>query len=143
MAESQPDFILVQLGTNDVRIDHDHTPAEAFYTHMKKIVHIFSSFKTRTGKNSRIFIATVPPVPQGTPFPFSPDSAIRITHEINPLIQKIAKEENLILVDNYSVFLDTPQLLPEVHPSDQGYKALAQTWHNALKKQGMTPSGKT
>jgi lysophospholipase L1-like esterase len=143
MAESRPDFILLQLGTNDVRTDQDHTSAEAFYTNMKEIIRLFRDFATRSGKAPRILLATIPPIPGDTPFPFAPESADRIRQEINPLIQKLAKEEKLGLVDNFSVFLDSPHLLPEVHPSDQGYEAMAKNWHDALKKQGMRPVGKT
>jgi lysophospholipase L1-like esterase len=143
LAEHHPDFILLQLGTNDVRTDHDQTSADDFFSQMKEIIRLFQNFKTRQGKTPRILLATIPPVPEGTPYPFSARSVTRVTQEINPLIQKIAQEEKLILVDNCSVFLDSPQLLPDVHPSDQGYKALAETWRNALKKQGMKSAGKT
>ena len=135
LADSHPDFILLQLGTNDVRSDHDHISADDFYANMTQIIHLFRDFTTRTGKDSHILLATIPPIPDGTPFPFSPLSAKRVTEEINPLIQKIAEEEKCALVDNYSVFLDSPHLLPEVHPSDQGYEALAKNWHNALKNR--------
>jgi lysophospholipase L1-like esterase len=143
LVEHQPDFILLQLGTNDVRTDNDHTPADELYANMKEIISYFLDFKTRTGKKSRILIATIPPVPEETPFPFAPVSATRVLNEINPLIQKLAEEEKLILVDNFSVFLDNPHLLPEVHPSDQGYEAMAKNWHNALKKEGIRSTGKT
>ena len=143
MVESRPDFICLQLGTNDIRTDHDHTSAEDFYTNMKQIVHHFRNFATRKGKASRILIATIPPIPDDTPIPFGPESAERIEREINPLIRKLAAEENLALVDNYSVLHDAPHLLPDVHPSDRGYEQLAQNWYLALKKLGMRPVGKT
>jgi lysophospholipase L1-like esterase len=137
MAENQPDFVLLQLGTNDVRTDRDNTSAEDFYANMKEIIRLFRNFRTRSGKTPRIFIATIPPVPEETPFPFAPVSALRVVKEINPLIQKLAHEETLIHVDNFSVFLDRPHFLPEVHPSDQGYEAMAKNWHTALKKEGI------
>lgn len=140
LEDNHPDFILLQLGTNDVRTDHDFTPADEFYANMKEIIRLFRDFKTRTGKNSRILLATIPPVPDGTPFPFTPDSAERVEREINPLIHTLAEEENISLVDNYSVFLRSPHLLPEVHPSNQGYAALARNWYSALKEEGMKGS---
>jgi lysophospholipase L1-like esterase len=143
LANNQPDFICLQLGTNDVRIDHDHTTSEEFYANMKEIIGIFRDFHTRSGKKPKILIAQVPPIPDGVPFPFSPLSAKRVHEEINPMIQKLAKEEKLSLVDNFSLFMDNPQLLPEVHPSNQGYEALAQNWYNGLKQKGVRPTGKT
>jgi lysophospholipase L1-like esterase len=132
-----PDFICLQLGTNDVRTDHDNTSADEFYANMKEIIRYFRDIKTRAGKNPRILVATVPPIPNSTPFPFSHLSAERVTQEINPLIRKLAQEEKLMLVDNYTVFLRSPDLLPDVHPSDQGYQALAQNWFAALKEAGI------
>jgi len=46
LADSHPDFILLQLGTNDVRIDHDQTSADNFYDNMKEIIRLFQDFKT-------------------------------------------------------------------------------------------------
>jgi lysophospholipase L1-like esterase len=143
LAENHPDFILLQLGTNDVRTDNDYTSTEEFYTNMKQIIRLFRDFTTRSGKNPRILIAIIPPIPDGTPFPFSPLSAKRVTEEINPLVQKIAAEEKCSLVDNFSFFLSSPNLLPEVHPSDQGYEAMAKNWHTALKKEGIRSTDKT
>ncbi|UCE42488.1 MAG: SGNH/GDSL hydrolase family protein [Candidatus Aminicenantes bacterium] len=141
--ENHPDFIFLQLGTNDVRTDHDHTSADEFSANMRQIIQLFRDFTTRSGKDSHILLATIPPIPDSMPFPFSSQSAKRVTKEINPLIQKIALEEKLILVDNFSVFLKSPHLLPDVHPSDQGYEALAQNWYTALKKEGVRPTGNT
>lgn len=142
MEGHRPDFILLQLGTNDVRIDHDQTKADIFYNHMKKIIQIFRGFKTRKGKSPRLLLGTVPPIPDGTPFPFSPLSKQRVSQEINPIIQKIAVEEECLVVDNYSLFLVSPHLLPEVHPSREGYEAMAKNWRNALKKLSMKAAGK-
>jgi lysophospholipase L1-like esterase len=143
LANNQPDFICLQLGTNDVRIDHDHTSSEQFYGNMKEIIKLFRHFQTRWGKKPKILIALIPPIPDGPSFPFSPQSVKRVTQEINPLIQTLAQEEKISLVDNFSVFLDNPQLLPEIHPSDQGYEALAHNWLTGLKKQGVRSTGKT
>jgi lysophospholipase L1-like esterase len=142
-AQYFPDFICLQLGTNDVRQDHDHTPADEFYANMKEIIRLFRDFRTRSGKTPQIFLATIPPIPSGAPFPFAPESSKQVEQTINPLIQKIAEEENCTLVDNFSVFCRSPQWLPDVHPSEEGYEALAQNWYAALKKEGIkAPSGK-
>lgn len=143
MAASRPDFICLQLGTNDVRTDHDHTSSEAFLTNMKEIIRLFRDFRTRSGKTPQILLATIPPVPENTPFPFAPESPERVKREINPLIKALSAEEKLTLVDNFSLFLGSPDLLPDVHPSDAGYEALARNWYAAMKKLGIKPSEKT
>jgi lysophospholipase L1-like esterase len=137
LSESTPDFVLLQLGTNDVRVDHDQTSANDFYNNMKQIILLLRRLKTRTGKKTLILLASIPPVPENIPFPFAPESRKRIEEEINPLIHKIALEEKIPLVDNFSLFLQSPHLLPDIHPSQEGYKALAQNWFKALKKEGL------
>ncbi|MEA2005064.1 MAG: SGNH/GDSL hydrolase family protein [Acidobacteriota bacterium] len=133
LSNKHPDFILLQLGTNDVRIDHDKTESPQFYINMKNIISIFKTFKTRSGKESKILLATVPPIPENVSFPFNKNSASRVTEEINPLIKKICMEENIGFVDNHALFADSPELLPEVHPSREGYRELSLNWMRALK----------
>lgn len=133
LAVEQPDFILLQLGTNDVRFDHDSTSGEEFYSNMKEIIKIFGDFRNRSGKKSEILLATIPPIPEGSLFPFTSESQTRATEEINPYLKKISDEEKVILVDNYTPFVQSPHLLPEVHPSREGYRYLAQNWYDALK----------
>ncbi len=129
----RPDFILLQLGTNDVRLDGDRTGAAEFEDNMRRIIGIFSGFRNRSGAVSRLLLALVPPVPAGAEFPFSPESSARVEREINPLIRRLADERKLDLVDNYALFLDAPGLLTDVHPTNDGYRRLAANWHAALK----------
>jgi len=133
LSAEQPDFILLQLGTNDVRVDHDSTSREEFYLNMKEIIEIFRGFRNRSRKKSEILLATIPPIPDSSLFPFTSESQARITEEINPFLKKISAEERVILVDNYNLFIQSPHLLPEVHPSREGYRHIAQNWYNALK----------
>jgi len=133
LAEEHPDFVLLQLGTNDVRLDHDSTPSDQFGLNMKKIIKIFRTFQNRSGEATRILLSLIPPIPRGSPFPFTDESSARVRDEINPLIQKICSEEKIPLVDNYSFFLKSPHLLPEVHPNKEGCRSLAQNWYNSLK----------
>ncbi len=133
LAQEHPDFVLLQLGTNDVRVDSDFTPAEDYARNMKAIIAIFNEFRNRKGEKTRILIATIQPLPEDISSPFSPQSRERVIQEINPLVRKIAAEEKVVLVDNYSLFSKSLRLLSGVHPTSQGYKLLAQNWHDALK----------
>jgi len=128
-----PDFILLELGTNDVRTDIDSTPTPVFKSNMKRIIEIFRGFKSRSGKTPVILLATIPPVPEGTPFPFTPESVARVDAEINPALKSISREERIPLVDHYTLFLKEPGLLPGVHPSLEGYRRLARHWFDALQ----------
>jgi lysophospholipase L1-like esterase len=127
-----PDFVLLELGTNDVRADIDFTPSDVFKANMKTIVEIFRTFKSRSGKSPAMLLGTILPIPEGTPFPFTPQSVARVEGEINPAIQSICEEERIPLVDGHALFLKEPGLLQGVHPSQEGYRRLAQHWFDAL-----------
>jgi lysophospholipase L1-like esterase len=130
----RPDIILVQLGTNDVRTDGDHLPTERFVANMRQILGYFKGFISRTADPSRIVLALVPPVPENTPYPFSPESARRVREEINPAITRLAGEYGLALVDNYRIFADRPDLQPGVHPTRDGFRLMARNWYATVKE---------
>lgn len=133
LAGKHPDIVCLLLGTNDIRNDHDNTSTDSVYSNLKEILSIFSQFKDPDGNKTQILLSTIPPIPDGVPFPFNSESQERALYEINPLILKIGQEEKLPVVDNTSVFLEEPNLLPEVHPTEEGYRRLAQNWFEALR----------
>lgn len=128
-----PDIILLQLGTNDVRFDGDRTALDDFVRNLGEIVAIFGRFQNRAGRPSLLLLATIPPVPETAPFPFTPASGRRVVEEINPAIRRLAAEAKIALVDNYALFAGAPELLPDVHPSAEGYRRLALNWLEALR----------
>ena len=129
----KPDFILLQLGTNDVRTDLDRTTTERFAANMREILAILGTFRNRAGTPSRILLGAIPPIPEGTTYPFDRESLRRVTEEINPAIRDLAREARVPFVDNHTFFLGRPDLLPGVHPSREGYKELARNWYRTLK----------
>lgn len=128
----QPDFILLELGTNDVRLDGDSTSLDSFEKNMAEIIRIFSTFKTRPGDKTQVIIGLIPPVPDGAQYPFSSESALRIENEINPTLLKLAKKNNLPVADHWRLFKEKPELLPDVHPTPEGYREMAKAWLEVL-----------
>jgi len=133
LSEKHPDFILIQLGTNDLREDLDFTSTAQFSENMAAIVEIFRGFETRSGKSPQCLIATIPPIPENFFFPFTESSRRRVRDEINPAIKELANTHGLVLVDNYTLLLNQPRLMPEVHPSKEGYREIAHNWYDSLK----------
>ena len=133
LGAERPDIVLLELGTNDVRVDGDRATVEDFEMNIREIVGVFRGFRTRTGEPPAIFLAAVPPVPEGTPFPFGPDSGSRVVREINPAVGKICADLGIGFVDNYAIFAASPGLLPGVHPSPMGYEAMAANWYSAIR----------
>ena len=128
----RPDIVLLELGTNDVRVDGDRATAADFEKNIREIVGIFMGFKTRAGGTPGVYLAAIPPVPEGTPFPFGPESAARVSAEINPAVRAVCADLEIGFVDNHTLFSRTPNLLPGVHPSPEGYQAMAANWYAAI-----------
>jgi len=125
------DMVLLQLGTNDVRIDHDHTTTQVFEKNMQKIVGIIQ--KSHPG--SRIFMATLPPVLKETPGYFDRTSLHRIASELNPFIVRLARKLGCTRVDVYKSFKGHPEWFSGdgIHPNQVGTKKLAEVYFKAIQ----------
>lgn len=121
-----PHILVLMLGTNDVRIDGDSTPVDRFEKNMREIIGILHRFKARGGSSLRIFIMTIPPIFNCDLSTFSEVSRRRIAEESVPTISKLAREEDIHLIDLFEFFKKRPELLPGVHPGEKGYRAMAE-----------------
>ncbi len=128
----KPAVVLLQLGTNDVRIDGDRTPVELFRRNLESIIDLFMARPAVTGRVPIILLATIPPVKVVVIDHFDANSGIRVENEINLAIRNIARSRGIALVDNHALFAGRPSLLPDIHPSEEGYRVLADNWHAAL-----------
>ena len=128
-----PDFILIQLGTNDVQslITGDYTLDE-FKADMTGIIYEFRTYSNGRGGSSHILIANIP-LRMGENYG-QVNSFIEDT--LNPTIVSIADEEGLYFVNNYLILKNRPHLYsPDgVHPNMTGERALAQNWLIGMKK---------
>ena len=133
MREARPDFILIQLGTNDVQrlIAGDYTLDE-FRANMKGIIDEFKTYSGGRGGPTLILIANAPPFYNEKHKRMNPF----VQEVLNPNIEIFAKDEQLYLVDNYRMLNNRPHLYsPDgVHPNDIGERTLAQNWIIAIKK---------
>ena len=131
LEKTDPDFVLVQLGTNDVRIDGDKTGIADFEANMSEIITLIESYTNSRGKKLELVLGTVPPV-KATSYPFNADSVRRVEEEINPAILGMARRHGVAFVDNYQLLLEHPEHLPGIHPDEEGYRLLAENWFRAL-----------
>lgn len=132
LRRTNPDFVLLQLGTNDVRIDGDHTETARFYRQMNEILDEMLAHREPRGRRPSVFLSTIPPVVVSIPGFFDQSSRRRVVEEINPTIARLAEERGLPLVDTYELFVRHPDWLPEIHPNEDGYRALARQWFEHL-----------
>lgn len=133
-----PDWVLLQLGTNDVRTDGGHnTSTDQFLRNMNSIILMMKNQALVHGKDLKIAVAKIPAVCVSRNF--NENSCRRVTEEINPAIERLAEEHGLFLVDNYTVFEENPEELPEIHPTPKGYRLIALNWfnllHNRIRKE--------
>lgn len=131
--QEKVDIILLQLGTNDISLflrheeDEDH-----LVSNLRRIIKEFKKIRGNYFRRSRIIIATAPP------FAGVKDEAVRtrlLDEVVNPAIRKLAKEEKLFLLDQWSRFEGQPDLYdPDgVHPNREGEKLMARNWYRAIR----------
>jgi len=129
------DFILLQLGTNDVfpLLEGRYTLAQ-FKENMSSIIEELRKFKGSKNRHPRILIASVPLFCYEIA---SPEKNSCVEDRINPAIQEIAEKEEVIFVDNYSVLRNRCDLYdPDgVHPNRDGERALARNWLSSIRKE--------
>lgn len=129
---TDPSWILLQLGTNDLRIDNHATTTEQFRINLESILDRIRRHHSQDGSAPRVILATIPPIPVEIRWRFNAGSRARVEAEINPAIRDIARQRGLILADNYALFAGRPELLPEIHPSEEGYRVLAEAWYRII-----------
>jgi lysophospholipase L1-like esterase len=129
---SNPSWVLLQLGTNDLRIDGHATTPGQFRQNMAAILERIARHRNPDGSAPRVILATIPPIPRQVRWHFDASSQARVEGEVNPAIRALARERGLLLADHYVLFAARPELLPDVHPSAEGYRELAVAWHALL-----------
>lgn len=129
---SEPRWVLLQLGTNDLRIDSHATTTPQFRKNLEAILDRIERQRNRDGSAPRVLLATIPPIPVEVRWHFDAASRARVEAEINPAIRAIARNRGLALADHHALFASRPELLPDVHPSEEGYRELAAAWHRVL-----------
>jgi len=129
--------VVVLLGANDSKAALWDAPGrrERFRVDYARLVDHFTSLPT----HPTVYLAT--PLGVGE----HPCCGIRgdvLTHDITPIVEKLAEERRLPIVDLSTVVRGHPELLADgVHPNDKGYEALAAKVKEALASQPPKPQG--
>ena len=120
----KPDVVIIMFGANDAR-DANWGHHDEFYGDYKDMV---ESFKNLPAK-PRVFICRpTPAVPPGN-YGIT-DATLQV--EIQ-LIDKLAVEENVGLIDMHAALAGRPELFPDrIHPNDAGAGIMARTAAMAL-----------
>jgi len=113
-----PDVVIIKLGTNDTK-PQNWKHKEDFYADYKKLVESFQALESKP----RIFICRPVPVIGNGAFNIKEEG---IQEQI-PILDKIAEELNVGIIDMYAALKDSPELIPDkVHPNAEGAKKMAE-----------------
>ena len=139
----RPDVVVIKLGTNDSK-PQNWKHHEAFEADLRQMLtQLNPSLGKKASKRSKKCSATQTPQPHiylCTPIP-----AIKSTWEISdsvivngiiPIIQKVAKDYGLPVIDLHTLYAnDSDKMLPDgIHPDERGARRIAQIVADALKQ---------
>jgi lysophospholipase L1-like esterase len=121
----RPDIVIIMLGTNDAKPGF-LKDNEAFLSDMRAMIATFAGLPTKP----KVFVCK--------PIPVFDDgygiSTGTLKDRVTPLIEQVAKEKNVPLIDCYTPFAGKSALLPDtVHPNAEGNVLLAKTIAAAIK----------
>lgn len=122
--ESQPDVVVIKLGTNDTKPQNWKFKDE-FVADYKDLIRQFAQLP----RKPRIFICHPAFVPGNGGYGITEAGVLA---EI-PLLDQLAADEHWDVIDVHGALKDHPELLPDhVHPNDAGATVLAKTVFHAL-----------
>jgi lysophospholipase L1-like esterase len=133
-SEARPDVVLVQLGTNDVApLLEGRLQVRKFKSDLTAVVRRFGEFRTSSGGNARVILATVPYFADD---PSNLDKNRVIQETVNPAIRDVARRAGARLADSFAVLKGRPDLYdPDgVHPNAAGEAALAENWIRSIRE---------
>jgi lysophospholipase L1-like esterase len=120
----KPEMVIIMLGTNDSKPQNWKFKAE-FEADYNKLITAFDTLSSKP----KIYLVKVVPVFK-TRWGIN-DSVVR--KELNPLIEKIAKENKLPLINLYAPLLGKGSLFPDdIHPNTEGSALMAKIIYDAI-----------
>jgi lysophospholipase L1-like esterase len=121
----KPDIVVIALGTNDSKPQNHETNPDDFGPSYRDMIAAFR----KGNPDVRIYACLPPPA-------FPENWGIRdsvIVQKLIPIIQKVAKDENVSVIDLHSALEDKATCFPDkVHPNEEGAKLIAETVRSGL-----------
>jgi lysophospholipase L1-like esterase len=119
-----PDVVLIKLGTNDTKPQNWQYKAE-FKSNYKDLVH---SFQQLPSKPKVILLKAVPAFPERWGI-----SDSIIYNEMNPMVEELARELELPVIDLYTPLTAHPEYFPDlIHPNAAGAGIMAKIIYQFL-----------
>ena len=126
-----PDIVVIMLGTNDTK-PHNWAHKDAFYSDYAELVDLFLNLNS----HPKVYVCRPCPVPE--PGHWGINEAT-IQKEM-VLIDQLAAEKGLEVIDMHAALIDHADLLPDrVHPNTEGSRIMAETVYRALMGRAAPP----
>jgi lysophospholipase L1-like esterase len=117
-----PDMVVIMLGTNDVRPLAWKNSKPNFVRNYLSMIKQFSELASKP----RVFICYPPTITE-------PDGSEDNILELIPLMDDVARQANVGIIDIHGAFIGKGELIPDkIHPNDAGQTVIATTIHKAL-----------
>ena len=130
--ESDPAIVTIMLGTNDskqVNWPEGDDRASQYVQDYKDMINIMQSLPSKP----KIYLCKPPPLFE--PYPYTMQKEV-VNQELGELIDQIASEMNLEVIDVWSAFDSDASLSSDgCHPNRAGDKVIADTIDEALTKE--------
>jgi acyl-CoA thioesterase-1 len=128
--EFAPDICLIALGTNDSKPSLYNLVQQEFYNDYQDMIDTFRYINP----NVTFVICLPPPIRDGHPYSAGdPHNDTLLLKYTIPLIDSVAKTNNLFVVDFHTPFLDSVQYFTDhLHPNKEGHKKMARILFDQL-----------
>jgi lysophospholipase L1-like esterase len=118
---SQPDVILLHIGTNDIWQGNQDA------NEVNSILNVIDAYEVSSGKNIPVFLARII-----DKYPNNP-ATTTYNNDLNTMATKrIANGDNIIIVNMQYAINYPADMADSLHPNDNGYAKMANVWYNAL-----------
>ena len=122
--ESKPDVVVIMLGTNDTK-PQNWKFKDQFVGDYKEMIEEFKKLESKP----KVFVCLPPVVPKTGNYGINEAGV----EEEMPMIRKLAEEEKVSVIDNYSALKGKDELLPDnVHPNNEGAGLLARSVYEGI-----------
>ena len=123
-----PNVVILKLGTNDTKPQNWGKVGKEYEADLRAMVTHFKSLPTKP----MIYLCLPVPVYQ-TRWGINEKT---VKGGVIPVIRKVARDENLTVIDLYQALSGKPAMFPDkIHPNAAGARLMAQTIHSVLEKK--------
>lgn len=117
-----PNVVIIKLGTNDSRPENWPKHQSEYVADYVALIRSFQSLKS----NPTIWICTSAPIYPGVATEKKHFSEAIVRDEVRPLVDVVAEQGGVEVIDLYSVLSDHAELFPDgVHPNAEGAQLIA------------------